>query len=278
MPLLIPRGVITNPNTTPAPFDPTKITEDTSLSWYNQPTPEAVIGERTPVPDMTNPNAYTWAKAPKYNGLSCESGPLAREYVSGLYPKLGQAIHGIISEVPGFPLNPMGSVFDRMVARTMELLALIGSNNTTKNLQVLGQPLNLSLVDVLNALGLPQSGLIETWLNAMDVGEPSYNPSYKNPVNAEGLALWEAPRGSLLHWINIKSSTVSDYQVLAPTTWNAGPNGPLEGSLPGTPVGTTGTNDDFRSMSYVVRSFDLCLACTVHAIDARGNDRYIKLS
>lgn len=278
MPLFIPRGVITYPNTTPSPFDPTQITEDTSLSWYNQPSPEAVIGEQIPVPDMTNPKAYTWAKAPRYKGLVCESGPLAREYVSGLYPKLGQVIHGIISEVPGLPLNPKGSVFDRMVARALELVALIGSNNTTKNLQMLGQPLNLSLVDVLNALGLPQNGLIETFLDKMDIGQPSYSSAYTNPGDAEGIALWEAPRGSLLHWIRIKSSLVNDYQVIAPTTWNAGPNGPLEGSLPGTPVGTTGTNDDFRPMSYVIRSFDLCLACTVHAVDSRGSGRYIKFS
>src|SRR5208282_986133 len=277
MPLTLPRGVILYPSTTPVPFDPNQITEDTSLSWYNQPSPEAVIGEQTPVPDMTNANAYTWGKAPKYNGQFCEVGPLAREYVSGIYPALGKAIHGIIPAVPGLPLNPMGSVFDRNVARALELVALIGSNNTTKNLQVLGQNLNLSLVDVLNALGLPPSGLMDSWLNAMDVGASSYNPSYQNPGQATGIGLWEAPRGSLFHWISIKNQKVDNYQVIAPTTWNVCPNGPLEKALVGTPVGSAGTDDDLRPTAYVVRSFDLCLACTVHTVDARGIDRYLKM-
>ena len=276
MPLTIPRGVITYPSTVPSPFDPDQIIEDTSMSWYDQPSPEKVIGEQTPKPDMSNSQAYTWAKAPRYNGNPTESGPLARECVSGIYPKLGKVINGIIPAVPGLPLNPKGSVFDRMVARALELVALVGSNNTTKNLQVLGQPLNLSLVDVLTALGLPTNGLMETWLDAMDVGQPSYTPAYKNPDQAQGIGLWEAPRGSLFHWISIKSGKVDNYQVIAPTTWNVCPKGPLEGALVGTPVGDTGTDDDLRQTAYVVRSFDLCLACTVHYVDARGNDRYLK--
>lgn len=277
MPLTIPRGVITYPNTTPTSFDPEQITEDTSLSWYNQPTPEKFIGEQTPKPDQTNSQAYTWAKSPRYNGNVTETGPLAREYVAGVLPKLGQVIHGIISAVPGLPLNPKGSVFDRMVARALELVALVGSNNTTKNLQVLGQPLNLSLVDVLNALGLPTNGLMETWLDAMDVGQPSYTSAYKNPDSAQGIGLWEAPRGSLIHWVSIKSGKIDNYQVIAPTTWNVPPNGPLEGALVGTPIGSTGTDADLRQAMYIVRSFDLCLACTVHYVDARGNDHYVKV-
>ena len=167
MPSIFPRGAILYPSTTPVPFDPTKITEDTSASWYDQPSSTAVIGEQTPIPDMSKAGAYSWAKSPRYAGVACESGPLARDYVAGIYPKLGQAIHGIISAVPGLPLNPKGSVFDRMAARAVELVALIGSNNTTPNLQVLGKPLNVSLVDVLKLLGLPQNGLMETWLGAM---------------------------------------------------------------------------------------------------------------
>ena len=276
MPLTLPRGVLLFPSTSPVPFDPTVITEDTTYSWYNQPSSTPLIGEPTPVPDMTKPGAYTWGKSPRYNGVPAEVGPLAREYVSGVLPKLGTVIHGIIPAVPGLPLNPKGSVFDRMVARALELVALVGTNSTAKNLQVLGQPLNLSLSDVLTALGLPTSGLMESWLDAMDVGASTYT-QYIGPTDAEGIGLWEAPRGSLLHWIRIKSSKVDDYQVIAPTTWNVTPNGPLEGALVGTPVGQTGTAEDLRSTAYVVRSFDLCLACTVHAVDARGNHRYVRV-
>jgi hydrogenase large subunit len=276
MPSVLPRGVILYPSTTPVPLDPTKMTEDASASWYDQPSSTPVIGEQTPVPNMGKAGAYSWAKSPRFADKACEVGPLARVYISGIYPKLGQAIHGIIPAVPGLPLNPKGSVFDRTAARALELVALIGSNNTTPNLQVLDTPLAVSLVDVLKLLGLPQKGLMEAWLDAMDVGAPSYAP-YQNPQDAEGIGLWEAPRGSLFHWVRIKSQKVDDYQVIAPTTWNVSPNGPLEGALVGTPVGQTGTNEDLRPAAYVVRSFDLCLACTVHSVDALGNERYIRV-
>lgn len=180
-----------------------------------------------------------------------------------------------MSEVPGLPLSPRGSVFDRMVVEALELLALVGSDNTNPSLQFLGQRLNLSPADVLDALGLPRQGLLEAWLGEMDVEGSSYNPSYQDPGNAEGIGLWEAPRGALLHWVSIKNSKVANYQVLAPTTWNASPGGPLEGALIGTPVGQTGTNEDFRPTAYVVRSFNLCMACAVHTVDARGNERYL---
>ncbi len=276
MPLRIPRGFIQFPNTTPESFNPANITEDVSTSWYDQPDGVPVIGEQTPVPDMSKSGAYTWGKTPRYKGLTTESGALAREYISGIYPALGKVISSIIPAVPGLPLNPKGSVFDRMVARALELVALVGSNNTTKNLQVLGEPLNLSLVDVLNALGLPQSGLIDYWLQGMDVGGSSYTP-YENPSDAEGIGLWEAPRGSLLHWIKINNSKTQNYQVVAPTTWNVCPNGPLETTLVGTPVGTSGTSADLLSTAFVVRSFDLCLACTVHTVDAKGKEQYLKI-
>jgi Ni,Fe-hydrogenase I large subunit len=279
MPLTVPRGFISYPNTTPSSFDPANITEDIAQSWYggSQPASSPVIGEQTPVPEMSKSGAYTWGKAPKYNGELTESGPLAREYVSGIYPALGKVISGIIPEVSGLPLNPKGSVLDRMLVRALELIALVGSNNTTKNLQVLNQPLNLSLVDILSALNLPQNGLIQTWLDAMDTSAPSYTP-FTVPQSGSGIGLWEAPRGSLLHWINIENSKTVNYQVVAPTTWNVCPNGPVETALQGTVVGTTGTNQDLLSTAYVVRSFDLCLACTVHAIDTRGNDRYLRVS
>jgi len=276
MPMTLPRGVLTGGSTTPAPFDPTKITETVSSSWYNQATTLPVTSEPTPVPDMSNSNAYSWAKSPNYAGAPIESGPLARELVSGIYAKVGAVIHSIISAVPGLPLNPKGSVFDRMASRALELVALLGSNNTTKNLEVLGQPLNLSLVDVLNALGLPQQGLMEAWLDAMDVGAPAYTP-FTTPSSGQGYGLWEAPRGTLFHWVDIESSKIKNYQVIAPTTWNVCPQGPLEGALLGTPVGNTGTYQDLLQTAWVVRSYDLCLACTVHAVDAKGRERYIKV-
>ena len=276
MPLTLPRGVITNGNSVPGQFDPGKVTEGVDYAWYDQPSSSPVAGEQLPVPDMSKAGAYSWGKSPMYGGVACECGPLAREYIAGVIPKLGnllQSVHG--SEVAGLPMNPKGSVFDRMMARAVELVALVGSDSTSKNLtMVAGYSLGLSLTDILDALGIPREGLMEHWLDGLDVGAPSYTQSYENPGSGEGIGLWEAPRGSLLHWMKISGSKVSDYQVVAPTTWNVAHAGPLETSLVGTEVGTSGTADDLRNAAYVIRSFDMCGACTVHAIDAKGNDRY----
>ena len=76
MPLRIPRGFIQFPNTTPESFNPANITEDVSTSWYDQPDGVPVIGEQTPVPDMSKSGAYTWGKTPRYKGLTTESGAL----------------------------------------------------------------------------------------------------------------------------------------------------------------------------------------------------------
>lgn len=62
-------------------FDPEKIAEEVKYSWYaddtggKKPT-ESVV---TPVPDKKD--AYSWVKAPRYNGQPMEVGPLARMIV-----------------------------------------------------------------------------------------------------------------------------------------------------------------------------------------------------
>ena len=79
------------------------------------------------------------------------------------------------------------------------------------------------------------------------------------------------PRGSLGHWVEISNGTISRYQAVVPTTWNASPRdaqgqpGPYEQALVGTPVA-----DPSRPLELLrtVHSFDPCLACAVHVLDA----------
>jgi hydrogenase large subunit len=62
---------------------------------------------------------------------------------------------------------------------------------------------------------------------------------------------------------------------VVPTTWNASPAdrngtpGPIEQALTGAPV-----KDPANPFEVVriVRSFDPCLACAIHMVDAKGND------
>lgn len=92
-----------------------------------------------------------------------------------------------------------------------------------------------------------------------------YN-DYKVPREGEGFGLWEAPRGALLHYLNIKNFKIARYQCVVPTTWNvsprdeAGRRGPIEEALIGCPASEAETLNVLR----IVRSFDPCIACSVH--------------
>lgn len=87
--------------------------------------------------------------------------------------------------------------------------------------------------------------------------------------DGSGFGLVEATRGGLGHWVTIRRGRIAGYQVITPTAWNASPRdgaglrGPWEEALIGTPVQDP---RDPVELGHVIRSFDACLYCTVHAI------------
>jgi [NiFe] hydrogenase large subunit/hydrogenase large subunit len=104
-----------------------------------------------------------------------------------------------------------------------------------------------------------------------DKWEPSTWPS-----EAQGWGFHEAPRGSLGHWVRIKDGKIANYQAVVPSTWNAGPRdekgvtGPYEASLIDTPVAN---EEQPLELLRTIHSFDPCLACAVHVVDATGRER-----
>jgi hydrogenase large subunit len=109
---------------------------------------------------------------------------------------------------------------------------------------------------------------MDGWLNQISVGASSYQYA-ATPASATGIGLTEAPRGALGHWITISSGTISRYQVITPTNWNASPRddsgrlGPIEQALVGTPIANI--NQPIEVLR-VVHSFDPCLSCAVHMV------------
>jgi Ni,Fe-hydrogenase I large subunit len=73
--------------------------------------------------------------------------------------------------------------------------------------------------------------------------------------------------------VEIERGQIKNYQVVAPTTWNASPRdadgkrGPYEAALVGLPVA-----DPERPLEILrtIHSFDPCLACAVQVFDGRG--------
>ncbi len=209
---LLKRGRYTNGQL--ASVDATRIKEYVKSSWFT-----AASGNLNPAagvtqPDPTKAGAYSFVKAPRYQDIVHETGPLARMWVNGDYRK------GI-------------SVIDRIAARAYE----------TKKV----------------------ADAMDGWLNQL-TGNSGLRTS-PTPYSGTGVGLTEAPRGALGHWVQIRNYTVSRYQVITPTAWNASPKddkgirGPIEQALMGTPVA------DLKQpieLMRVVHSFDPCLACAVH--------------
>jgi len=59
-------------------LDPEVITEEVKYSWYKDDTGGNKPTEAVVVPDAEKKGAYSWVKAPRYNGEVMEVGPLAR--------------------------------------------------------------------------------------------------------------------------------------------------------------------------------------------------------
>ncbi len=108
---------------------------------------------------------------------------------------------------------------------------------------------------------------LQQWVQMIEPEEPFCN-EVSSVSDGEGVGLIEAARGSLGHWIELRKGRISQYQIIAPTTWNFSPRdqsgqpGALEQALEGAPVREGET--DPVAVQHIVRSFDPCMVCTVH--------------
>lgn len=126
-------------------LDPNEITETVFSSWYRA-TPEAYTPfEEIADPDRDKRGAYSWVKAPRYRGLACEVGPLARMWLCGEYK------NGI-------------SAMDRTLARALEARKIAGILRTLLDNLVPGVSVQSEYKIPKSALG---AGLIDTVRGAL---------------------------------------------------------------------------------------------------------------
>lgn len=139
-----------------------------------------------------------------------------------------------------------------------------------------------SVYDRLTARVLETVKIAESmydWIGMLKPDESVYE-GYTTPNSAAGMGLWEAPRGALGHWITISGGKIERYQVITPTAWNVSPRddlgtlGPIEQALIGVTVPDIKNPLD---VVRVVRSFDPCLACTVHLVDLNGKKNDVRI-
>lgn len=80
----VPRKIILN-NGKELDIEPEKITQNIYNSWYSSEEEQFGVGSDNWQANPQKATGYSWIKAPRYDGMPMEVGPLARMYISGLY-------------------------------------------------------------------------------------------------------------------------------------------------------------------------------------------------
>jgi len=264
--LYLPRGIILNRDlTTVHPYDPAKVKEFITSSWYEYAQGDDVglhpyegetkpkySGPPTPWTYLQQEKKYSWLKSPRYDSLPMEVGPLARMLVA--YASGHEEAKSLIGDALGrLSVGPAAlySTLGRTAARGVETVLLARRMNTWYD----------SLVARIRS-GDTQTFSKEKW-------EPE-----TWPAQAQGYGYLDAPRGALGHWVQIENGKISRYQCVVPSTWNAGPRdpqgvvGPYEAAL----TDNHPLLDPERPIEILrtIHSFDPCMACGVHVLDATG--------
>jgi [NiFe] hydrogenase large subunit/hydrogenase large subunit len=265
--LMIPPGIIRGRDLSKLePVDQAKVTEQVAHSWYDYT--EGNDAALNPFKGETNPHytgpkppykrldvaqKYSWLKSPRYDGQPMEVGPLSRmlvSYVSGR-PRVKQLVDHVLSAL-GVQPTALFSTLGRIAARAIEA-------------QVLVESMGMWVEGLADNMGRRDYRIQDT---------SKWDPGTW-PDECMGYGFHEAPRGSLGHWVHINKGSIVNYQCVVPSTWNAGPRdakgqpGPYEASLTGTPVAKP---EQPLEILRTVHSFDPCMACGVHVVDAMKHE------
>jgi len=106
---------------------------------------------------------------------------------------------------------------------------------------------------------------IDSWLKEVKPDEETFT-AFEIPETGEGTGFTEAPRGALLHYLNVKDSKIDNYQIVSATPRDdKGVRGPVEEALVGIPVPDI---DNPVNVARLIRAFDPWLGCAVHVMNA----------
>lgn len=248
-------------------IDESKITEEATKAWYKDDEPlhpydgktepnytglkdEKTLnhkGETVDTKVFDTAGKYSWIKAPRYDSMPMQVGPLANIVVN--YAKGNKIVVDEVNAVlkaTGLPITALLSTLGRTAARMIE--AKIVADNALR--------------------------AFDNLVNNLKTDESTYSPYViDNAKSYKGRFMGNAPRGMLSHWVSIENGVVKNYQCVVPSTWNASSKdsknqmGSYEACLIGLKI------DDLTKPLEVIRkihSYDPCIACAVHVMDANG--------
>lgn len=270
-----PRGMILDKDLTRVhPVQHEKVMEYVAHSWFNYAggdgkglhpwsgeTNPNYTGPRPPYETLIHGDGsddkYSWLKSPRYDDKPMEVGPLARMLVSYATPdalnheSVKEKVDAVLKKLDVGP-EALFSTLGRTAARGIETWVI--AEVAQSWLKDLSENMGRGDLRVHNG---------ERW-------DPE-----RWPRTAQGVGMTDAPRGALGHWVNISDKQISNYQCVVPSTWNAGPRdasntrGPYEEALIDTPIA-----DPERPLEILrtIHSFDPCMACAAHVVDANGRE------
>ena len=264
--LYFPRGIILNRDLTRVhPYDHRKIREYIQSSWYEYAagddaglhpyegeTKAKYTGPPTPWTFLQDETKYTWMKAPRYDGRPMEVGPLARMLVA--YASGHEGVQTLVKEV-----------LDRLEVGPAALFSTLG-RTAARGIEtvLLARRMNLWYDRLVERI---RSGDTQTF------NGDNWSPDGW-PGTAEGYGWLDAPRGALGHWVQIADGKITRYQCVVPSTWNCSPRdgegqmGPYEAAL--TDNHPLVRPEQPLEILRTIHSFDPCMACGVHVLDASG--------
>ncbi|MCS7202946.1 MAG: nickel-dependent hydrogenase large subunit [Thermodesulfovibrio sp.] len=266
--LWLPAGVIKNKNLKEVyPLDHKKVKEYITRSYYTyskgdkeglhpwdgETTPN-YTGPKPPYKYINIDGKYSWGKAPRYEDLPMEVGPLARvlvAYASG--HKEVKEVTDMVMKKLGIGLDALFSTLGRTAARG--IITLVTAYKIKDFIRELAQNIKNGDYRIANT----EKWDPKTW-----------------PAEAKGVGWHDAPRGALSHYIVIKDKKIANYQMVVPSTWNLSPRdhkgqrGPVEEALVGTPVADP---DKPLELLRTIHSFDPCMACGMHQIEIKVEEK-----
>ncbi|HTO99609.1 MAG TPA: nickel-dependent hydrogenase large subunit [Myxococcales bacterium] len=233
------------------------VAESVAHAWYEGAAElHPYEGETKPqYTDFDAKGKYSWCKAPRFQGKPMQVGPSAEVLVAfaqGHEPtkRWATKVLDTAGSIAKVKLTPavLESTLGRHAARAVRCAVL--AELALKHWQLLVDNVGKGDTAIFNAPKFPKGEI-------------------------RGFGFHEAPRGTLSHWTVIADGKIKNYQAVVPSTWNAGPRdakgqpGPYEASLIGNPVA-----DPEKPLEALrtIHSFDPCLACAVHTVDAEGRE------
>ena len=239
------------------PYFKDNVVESIARSWYKGDWSKHPYEEET-VPDYTDfvdDGKYSWIKAPRFQGMPMQVGPLAQVmvgYAQG-HPLTKKYVDDVLARVSSLAgvqvgIEALHSTPGRHLARAVRASMLV----------------DLALEHWDKLINNIASGDLEIF------NKPTFPKGEQM-----GYGIHEAPRGALSHWIVIQDGKIKNYQCVVPSTWNAGPRddkdvaGPYETSLVGNPMADPELP---LEVLRTVHSFDPCIACAIHMLDPFGKE------